>query len=219
MQQSHREVVILKPTSVFLSFLSAQAPNADLPELEVMQTDSSAFTIYKQDGEEETLDEIERHYSTMFRHEIARWLGEDAAFSIEGSFLDFLCCFKFEMHSQMVLMEHNLEQGRNLLCVKPRSVLLKWVKSAAASEGAEDICAVMERVSLKKLTENSTVVVKNFAEQTEIASFVQQQYKTIFQAEMLRMCERAEMWPTIKSFEEFTRYFAVEVHTDLVHLF
>src|SRR3989442_28531 len=123
MQQSSREIVILKPTSVFLSFLAAQGPEVELPSLALLQADTTAYTIAKQDGEEETLDEIERHFSVMFRHEINRWLGGKASNSMEGSFLDFLCCFKFEMHSQVVVMEPSVENGRALLCIKPRSVL------------------------------------------------------------------------------------------------
>jgi len=110
MQQSQWEVVILKPTSVFRSFLGAQVPDIEMPDLDVLQTDTTAFTIPKHQSEEETLDEIEKHFPKMFRHEISRWLGEDARNDIEGSFLDFLCCFKFELHSQIVLMEPTLSR-------------------------------------------------------------------------------------------------------------
>lgn len=217
MQQSYREIVILKPTSVFLSFLAAQSPEAKLPSLEQLQTDTTAYTIAKQDGEEETLDEIERHFPTMFRYEINRWLGGKARNPIEGSFLDFLCCFKFEMHSQMVVMEPSVEQGRSLLCIKPRSVLLKWIKSSI--EEQEDPCDVMERVTLTQLSENATVVIKNFEAQSEIQSLMEHHYQAMFKAEMLRMCDKKEHWPDVDSCTEFNQYFAVEIHTHLVHLF
>ena len=217
MQQSHREVVILKPTSVFLSFLAAQAPGAVMPSLEILQTDMTAYTILRQDGDEETLDEIERHFPTMFRHEISRWLGTKARNPIEGSFLDFLCCFKFEMHSQIVLMEPSIEQGRQLICIKPRSVLLKWIKSS--SEGQENFCDVLERVTLTQLSENATVVVKNFEKAVEIQSTIQNHYHPIFKAEMLRMCDKTEQWPDVDTYEEFNQYFAINIHSQLIHLF
>lgn len=185
MQHNRREVVILKPTSVFLSFLAAQAPEADIPPLEVLQTDTTAYTIPRQDSEEETLDEIERHFSTMFRHEICRWLGDDARNPIEGSFLDFLCCFKFEMHTQMAIMESSIEQGKQLLCIKPRSVLLKWMKSSI--EGQDDLGDVLERVTLTQLSENATVVIKNFNKQSEIQSLIEHHYRDFYTTEMLRM--------------------------------
>lgn len=216
MHHSYREIVILKPTSVFLSFLAAQAPEAELPSLELLQTDTTAYTILKQDGDEETLDEIERHFPTMFRQEISRWLGENIPHPIEGSFLDFLCCFKFEMHSQIVLMESSIERGQQLLCVKPRSVLLKWIKSSA--EEQEELGDVLERVTLTQLSENATVVVKNFETKTELQDLVQTQYHRIFSAEMLRMCDRTQQWPDVETFEEFCQYFAIEIHTQLIHL-
>lgn len=216
MQQSHREVVILKPTSVFLSFLTAQAPEMDLPPLTVLQMDTTAYTIERQEGEEETLDEIERHFPTMFRHEIRRWLGDKATKPIEGSFLDFLCCFKFEMHSQIVLMEPSIERGQQLLCVKPRSVLLNWIKSSADRQ--EELADVLERVTLTQLSANATVVVKNFQLKAELQLFVEDQFTPIFQAEMLRMCERTDDWPVVTSLEQFNQYFSIEIHTQLVHL-
>lgn len=217
MQHCYREVVILKPTSVFLSFLAAQGPEVELPTLELLQADTTAYTITRQDGEEETLDEIERHFPAMFRHEIHRWLGGKARNPIEGSFLDFLCCFKFEMHSQIVIMEPSIEAGKTLLCVKPRSVLLKWMKSSL--EEQEEPYAVLERVTLTQLSENATVIVKNFEGQVEIQSLVETHYPAMFRAEMLRMCERKEYWPKVNSVAEFNRYFALEIHTQLVHLY
>lgn len=217
MQQSYREIVILKPTSVFLSFLAAQGPEVELPSLALLQADTTAYTIAKQDGEEETLDEIERHFPAMFRHEINRWLGGKARNPIEGSFLDFLCCFKFEMHSQVVIMEPSVEHGRSLLCIKPRSVLLKWIKSSI--EEQEDPSDVMERVTLTQLSENATVVVKNFENQLEIQTLLDHHYQAMFNAEMLRMCDRREHWPDVDSCVEFNQYFAVEIHTNLVHLY
>jgi hypothetical protein len=216
MQQCHREIVILKPTSVFLSFLGAQAPGIELPSLEILQADTTAYTIMKQDGEEETLDEIERHFSNMFRHEINRWLGGKAHNPIEGSFLDFLCCFKFEMHSQIVLMESAVEAGRMLICTKPRSVLLKWMKSSV--EEQEEQHDVVEHVTLSHVSENATVVIKNFETPLEIQTLLEAHYPTMFKAEMTRMCQRSENWPNVDSFADFNRYFSVEIHTQLIHL-
>lgn len=217
MKTGQWEIVTLKPTSVFLSFLAAQLPDVELPDLALLQTDTTAYVIPKHDSEEETLDEIEKHFSTMFRHEIQRWLGDDARNKIEGSFLDFLCCFKFEMHSHIVLMEPEVQDGKQLICIKPRSVLLKWMKSTAIEEES-DLATVLQEVNLSNLTENATVVIKNFTQLSDIKSFIQQYYRPIFKAEMLRMCDRAELWPVVDTFETFCRYFSVEIHTQLIHL-
>ena len=216
MQQSQWEAVILKPTSVFLSFLAAQLPQVDLPDLKILQTNNTAYLMRKQASDEETLNEIERHFATMFRHEICRWLGEDARNEIEGSFLDFLCCFKFELHSHIVLLENSFEAGQQLIRIKPRSVLLKWIKSVVEED--DDLIAVLNKINLADLAENATVIVKNFQKLTEIKAFLKQYFPLIYEAEMLRMCDRGEQWPYVDSYESFCRYFAVDIHTQLVHL-
>lgn len=216
MKTNQWEIVILKPAPVFLSFLKAQLPEVELPDLRLLQTDNTAYVIAKQNSDEDTLNEIERHFATMFRHEICRWLGPDARNRIEGSFLDFLCCFKFELHSHIVLMEPAISHGRQLLSIKPRSILLKWMKSAV--EEQSDLASVLERVSLSQLTENATVVVKNFKKLTDIKVFLKNYYSPILEAEMLRMCNRTEEWPAIESYQAFSQYFAVQIHTQLIHL-
>ncbi len=216
MEQSQWDVIILKPTSVFLSFLATQLPEIDLPDLRLLQIDTTAYAMRKQLNEEATLDEIERHFPRMFRHEIRRCLGEKARNEIEGSFLDFLCCFKFELHSQIVLMEPSITKGHQLLCIKPRSVLLKWMKSSI--EDQEDQTSILERVNLSHLVENATIVVKNFKQLSEIKPFIQQYYRPIFKAEMLRMCDKEEQWPVVDTFQKFSRHFSVEIHTQLIHL-
>lgn len=216
MEQSQWEVIILKPTSVFLSFLAAQLPDINLPDLSLLQTDNTAYVIRRQNSEEATIDEIERHFHLMFRHEISRWLGEDARNDVEGSFLDFLCCFKFEMHSQIVLMETSVEAGRQLLCVKPRSVLLNWMR--ATVEDQDDLTSILERVNLSQLVENSTVVVKNFKQLSEVKPFINYYYRPIFKAEMMRMCDKTDQWPEIDTVQAFSQYFSIEIHTQLVHL-
>jgi hypothetical protein len=216
MQQSQWEAIILKPTAVFLSFLSAQLPQVDLPDLKLLQTDNTAYLIRKQASDEETLNEIELHFATMFRHEICRWLGKDARNEIEGSFLDFLCCFKFELHSHIVLLENSFEEAQQLVRIKPRSILLKWIKSVAQEDS--ELIDVLDKVNLADLAENATVIVKNFCQLSEVKTFLRQYFPIIYEAEMLRMCERGEQWPYVDSYESFCRYFAVDIHTQMVHL-
>lgn len=216
MHQRQSEVIILKPTTVFLSFLASQLPEQDLPGLKQLQTDNTAYVIAKQNSDEATLNEIEKHFSTMFRHEISRWLGDSARNEIETSFLDFLCCFKFELHSHIILMEPSIEEGEQLLVIKPRTMLLNWIKSAVDED--EELANVMERVSLSQLIENATVMIKNFPDVKEIKPFLNQYYKPIFETAMSRMSNQSEQWPEVNSFQSFIQYFAIEIHTQLIHL-
>lgn len=216
MHQGPSEIVVLKPTTVFLSFLASQLPESDLPSLKLLQTDNTAYVIAKHKSDEDTLNEIEKHFSTMFRHEICRWLGNDARNDIETSFLDFLCCFKFELHSHIILMEPAIENGQYLLNIKPRTVLLNWIKTSVEED--EELVDIMERVNLSHLAENSTVLIKNFADMNEIKPFLQQYFKPIFETAMSRMSHQANQWPVINSFESFSRYFSIGIHTQLIHV-
>lgn len=216
MQLSEWEIIILKPTYVFSSFLASQLPDIELPEPHLLNVDNTAYVISKQKTDEDTLNEIERHFKFIFHHEISRWLGDTVYNEIEGSFLDFLCCFKFELHSHIVLMEESMSQGRQLIRIKPRSVLLKWMRSAV--EEQRDLTSILEKITVSQLVENATVVVKNFNDLSEIKPFLKHHYPKIFEAEMLRMCDEADQWPKIDSYETFSRYFTIDIHTQLIHL-
>ena len=216
MHQGPCEIVVLRPTTVFLAFLAAQLPEGNVPGLKLLQTDCTAYVIKKHSSDEATLEEIEKNFSTMFRHEIGRWLGDNAYNEIETSFLDFLCCFKFELHSHIILMEPSIESGHQLLAIKPRSMLFTWMKSSV--EGNEELHNVMERVNLTQLTENATVIVKNFPHLNEIKPFLKQYYKPVFETAMSRMSNQSCEWPVVNSFQSFSQYFAIEIHTQLIHL-
>jgi hypothetical protein len=217
MLQKEANVLILRPTNVFLTFLETEFPEiVTLPSIEALQQNNTAYTLLKKDSDEETLDEIEKHFKTMFRYEIRKILGSKFRYDIEASFLDFLCCFKFELHSEIILMDADFVSNQNLLCFKPRSVLLKWIKSSL--DYRDDALPVVEQVTLTHLAENATVVIKKFEHNEDIKSFIEHYYYAIYTAEMLRMADETDKWPMIDSFETFSNYFSVEVHSHLVHL-
>ncbi|MGC1183089.1 hypothetical protein [Legionella sp.] len=216
MRQTY-EIVVLKPTAVFLSFLASQLPGIKLPDLRLLQIDNTAYTLPKKNSDEATLDELEKYFSIMFRHEICRWLGDKARSVIETNFLDFLCCFKVKLHNHIILMEPSIEEGRQLLLFKPRMALLNWIKSMVESEN--DLMDVIDRVELSNLEENATVMVKNFANLTQIKPFIKHFYYPIFSTAMSRITHQSDQWPAIDSFAAFKEYFSVEIHTQLIHLY
>lgn len=216
MDSSMYEIVVLKPTAVFVAFLASQMPENQLPSMALLQTDCTAYVIPKRATEDETLAEIEKNFTFMFRNEICRWLGPDARNDIETSFLDFLCCFKFEMHSHLILLESSLKSARQALNIKPKTRLYNWIKSELSDD--RDSVEVLEQVSLAQLAENSTLVVKNFNNLEHIKPFLQTYYKSIFETAMSRMSGDAAHWPEVNSFKAFCQYFEIQIHTQLVHL-
>jgi hypothetical protein len=218
MQQNESDIIILKPTKSFLSFLAEQQPDIEIPEISAFKSNHTAYTIIKRDSDEATLDEVERNFPAMFRHEICRLFGESACNHFEGSFIDFLMCFKFELHNHIVLMEPSIEQGNQLLCVKPRSVVLKLIKPEVNQGSNNSPIGFFKSMNLAHIMENATVLVKNFNKLSEIKPFIQSYYRPIFKAEMLRMHSDVDQWPVIDTFQMFRRYFEVEIHTQLIHL-
>ncbi|MFA5960369.1 MAG: hypothetical protein WC785_07610 [Tatlockia sp.] len=216
MQPCQWEIIILKPTRVFLSFLASQLPGIALPDFRTLQLDPGAYVIRKCDSDEETFNEIEYHFATMFRREIQRWVAEGLRDKIEGSFLDFLCCFKFELHSRIILMEPEYKTGQHVLRIKPRSVLLTWLKSATAEQTA--FRDVLDKVTVSNLGDNCTAIVRHFTCAEEIKAFLREQYQDLFETEMFRVCEQKKDWPLVNSYQDFCRYFSVQTHTNLVHL-
>lgn len=216
MNQGRYEIVILKPTMVFFAFLASQLPQSQLPSIKIMQTDATAYVIPQFNSNKETIHYLEAFYPQLFRHEISRWLGEEARNPIENSAIDFLCCFKLEFHNHILVMEPSIENSGQLLTIKPRSVLLNWLKSAVVEE--EGLTEVLEQVNLSHLVENATVLVKNFNSLKEINPFLQNHYQLLFESAMKRITGEEEQWPKVNSFSSFSQYFAIEVHTQLKHL-
>ena len=208
------EIVVLRPTVVFFSFLASQLGEDNLPSFKSLQTDNTAYLIKKCPTEEETLNELENIYSKMFRHEICRWLGSDARNVIEKSFLDFLCCFKMEFHSHLILLESSVDKVHQMVQLRPRTKLLHWLNKAV--EKQPELADVMEHVTLSHLTENASVLLKNFNNLNEIKPFLESFHQTIFATAMSRITNEYERWPKISSFQDFTNYFSVEIHTQLI---
>ena len=222
MQLDPREIIVLKPTASFLSFLASQAPDIILPTLKLLQTDITAYTFPLHASDDALLETIEANFELMFQYEIKRWLGDETYEHFKGSFLDFLCCFKFEIHDHIIVLEPSFESGQQLLRVKPRSFFLKKMESQLNSTHHfledDDILSLVETVTLSHLTENATVIIKNFNALKEVHPFLKQYFRPIFKMEMMRVCEARSQWPKVDSFEDFSRYFLVDVHTHVVHL-
>lgn len=216
MHQKTYEIVVLKPTKVFFSFLASQLAYAKLPNFRLLQIDNTAYLVEKKHSEEATLNEIEKYFSTMFHHEISRWLGDGARNKIETNFLDFLCCFKLEFHNHLILMESSIEKSQQLLLIKPRLALLNWIKNTL--ERQEEVQDVIEKVTLSHLEENSTAVVKNFSNLNDIKPFLKIKYQSLFSLAMSRMLGERKQYPLIASFEDFKKYFSIEIHTQLIYL-
>ena len=212
MDKEASEILILRPTSVFLSFLASQLPQSHLPSSDTLKVDNTAYIIRKHASDEGTLAEIERFYPKMFRHEISRWLGVNARNEIERSYLDFLCCFRLEFHSHYVLLEPSFECAKNMLLFRPQPKLLHWLQHIAEQE---DMVELIEDVTIEQVAENSTVLLRNFVKITEIKPFLLLYYESIFATLMSRISNRKSEWPKINSFRDFNQYFSVEIHTQL----
>lgn len=213
---TNKEVIILKPVLAFHKFLCLNFSEESVPELKKIQQNCTAYVIDKKQNDEETLDEIERHFVFMFRHEILKVMGKNLDTDVEATFLDFLCCFKFELHSQVVLLEDSLSDAKSFIRVKPRSFLFKWMKESVPQDSG--FSAVLEHVNLSKLSEDATLIIRNFKNMTEVKRFLKQCYSIVFEAEMLRLADTSEQWPQISSYSEFCRYFSVDYYRELISL-
>ena len=122
MSQMKSCIIVLKPTSFFTSFVIEQLPDFDCPNEEDLESDYTAYTLPVCDSDDALLEHLERLFPFMFRHEVTRLLGKNLATKIKADFLDFLCCFKFEVHSHSVLMESSIQDCHQLVCVKMKMV-------------------------------------------------------------------------------------------------
>lgn len=216
MQPQKVEIVITKPTCVFLAFLASQLPETHLPDLKLLQTNTTAYIIPKKGSSEACIDEIEKHFSTMFRHEIRRWLGPAAINEIENNFLDFLCCFECNFHSHIILIEPELANDLQVVKVKPRAMLLEWMKSVVADD--RGLSTIVNGLEISQLRENASLIIKRLNPLSAINSFLSIYYLPIFEAVMSRMSTQSSQWPAVSTFNDFKTYFEIELHTQLINL-
>lgn len=217
MQPNQWEIMILKPSPVFLSFIHSQLPEITLPEFRLLQTDNTGYIFHKQDSEEAILDEIERQYLKIFQYEIRRWLGGQVRQDIRVSFLDFLCCFKFDIYPHILLMESSVIDAKQMVSIRPRNVLRKFLHEQL--KNYPDFSGeVLTHINTSEWLENATVVVKNLGQISDLKPFLKLFYQEIYEAEQLRIDPGEVMWPNIDSYQMFCRYFVAELHTQLVYL-
>ena len=216
MQENHYELIVLKPTRMFLFFLMAMRPDIKWPTLSVFQRDTTAYTLPKCHSDMAVLTEIENHFSQMFRHEVSRWLGDDLHYSIVDSFTDFLCCFKFELYDNIMLMENDIRMGKQWLCIRPRAIEVKLRSSVVDVDSAG---GVFPRIHGFDASRQSMVIIKNFCTKRDIRPFVQRHYQPILNAKMSKpSLQGLSLHPDIKSYASFNRYFTCKAHSRLIHL-
>lgn len=214
MPQNELSILILKPTENFMGLINSQYPNLDLPHLAFTKKDGTAYSIPKCEDNESVLEALESFYPLIFQHEFNRVVGQSFLQPVIGSFFDFLCCFKFELHTDVMMMDSHDEDGDQVLCVKPRSVVLSCVSPSVSRASAD----VNENIQWSHFTENTTALVKHFHDKSELIPFLRHHYRPIFREEMRRLSDDAQYCPVVNSFKMFSRYFDVELHSHVVHL-
>lgn len=211
MSQFKSCIIILKPTSFFMSFVAEQLPDFDRPEKDT-DTDNTAYTLPACDTDEEMLDQLERLFPYMFRYEVTRLLGQKLAAQIKADFLDFLYCFKFEVYTQPEVMETLMEDCRQLVCVTPKLV------SFTSNNGPIDMDGLLQTLDVSRTVNVATALVKNFDRLSDLKPLLQRYCKPMLQVDKMRKAAQTIQWPTLHSWQMFHRYFSIKVHTQLVHL-
>lgn len=216
MSQSQSCIIVLKPTSFFSAFIAEQLPDFSYPDEGQLDADNTAYTMPVCDSDEALLEHLERLFPFMFRHEVTRLLGKGMADKIEADFLDFLYCFKFEVHSQTVLTESSLEDCHQWVSVKPRVVDLDWAPTSHDDQLA--VKDILHTLHCASAVSGATVLVKSFDKLSDLKPLMQRYCRPILKNDLMKKAAQIIQWPTMTSLQMFHRYFAVEVHTQLVHL-
>lgn len=214
--QSRYEVLILRPTIVFHQFLKSQLKPQQVPKYSLLHLDNTAYIVKRCSAYNSTVDYLQANFQKMFRYEIQRWLGSRAINEIENSFLDFVSCFAFDFHNHILHQDKSLEKNTYLLELKPKLKVIDWLKRACKKDRQSQ--ALLEKASLRQVAENSTLIAKSFSKLSDVKPFVNSHYKTFFQYEMKRMCTDATQWPTLTQLDDFSNYYSIELHTQLVNM-
>lgn len=214
---SHNQscIIILKPTSFFLSFVTEQLPDFEQVEESEASLDNTAYTIPSYSNDEALLEDLERLYPHMFRHEVTRLFGKDVAAKINADFLDFMCCFKFEVHEKPLLMASSIESCRRLVCLKPREISFDWMQTKG--DDFIKVKGVVQNLDIFRSFPAATVLVRTL-DKLDFKPLLQRYCKPLIKADLMKKAIQKIQWPTLQSWQMFNRYFAIEIHTQVVHL-
>ncbi len=212
MAPSLSSIIIFKPTSFFLHLLNLYAQTSEPISLNLLQVDCAGYVFPNYEEDEQMIADIKQHASQIFTNEMRRWLGHHAITPTLPSFLDFCCCFEFKRHAHLVLMEPTIAKGKALIHLKPTWAIYTWIKSLLPQEHLPASC------NLTQLSENSTLVIKNFIDLAHLQAFLRKYYKVLAQAEFARMTQDKHLWPSIHTLSDFWHFFSIDIHTYLVHL-
>lgn len=209
----NQSCIILKPTAYFLAFVADQLPDFEKPLEDDKPSDFTAYTIPVYENDEALLEHLERLYPYMFQYEVTRLYGEARASKVTADFLDFLCCFKFEVHARTLATKTSGGSDQQLVRIKPKTVSFAWGES-------EDPIILEDFLKAKDLldTINSpTVLLKKF-DRLDMKPLLQRYCRPLTYKDKVKKAAQAVYWPTLQSWQLFNRYFAIELHTQLVHL-
>lgn len=215
MSQMKSCIIVLKPTSFFTSFVIEQLPDFDCPNEEDLESDYTAYTLPVCDSDDDLLEHLERLFPFMFRHEVTRLLGKHLATKIKADFLDFLCCFKFEVHSHSVLMESCIQDCHQLVCVKPRVVDLDWLQE---SDDQIEVRGILQAINTSQSGQTASLLVRHYDRLADLKPLAQRYCRPLLKQDFMKKAAQLIQWPSVSSLQMFHRYFAVEVHTQVVHL-
>jgi len=215
MSQMKSCIIVLKPTSFFTSFVIEQLPDFDCPNEEDLESDYTAYTLPVCDSDDALLEHLERFFPFMFRHEVTRLLGKNLATKIKADFLDFLCCFKFEVHSHSVLMESSIQDCHQLVCVKPRVVDLEWLQE---SDDQIEVRGILHALNTSQTGQTASLLVRHYDRLADLKPLVQRYCRPLLKQDFMKKAAQLIQWPSVSSLQMFHRYFTVEVHTQVVHL-
>lgn len=215
MSQMKSCIIVLKPTSFFTSFVIEQLPDFDCPNEEDLESDYTAYTLPVCDSDDDLLEHLERLFPFMFRHEVTRLLGKHLATKIKADFLDFLCCFKFEVHSHSVLMESSIQDCHQLVCVKPRVLDLEWLLE---SDDQIEVRGILQAINTSQSGQTASLLVRHYDRLADLKPLVQRYCRPLLKQDFIKKAAQVIQWPSVSSLQMFHRYFAVEVHTQVVHL-
>ncbi|MDF1757950.1 MAG: hypothetical protein P1U74_06595 [Legionellaceae bacterium] len=210
MRCKESNILILKPTAKFIPFIQAKIPDINWTELSNVQFHSTAYIIKNIETDDDLVDEVEKLYPLMFKSELTKLIGSKHAKKITGSFFDFLCCFKFELHANAFALKSSESHRSQVVSIQPKSVPLN-IPNYNGTITLMDLC---ETISDACLGERKKVSVQNFSKMSEFVEFIRRNYNHIFNSDRTPDIDR----PIANEFKMFKRYFNIAMHADTVHL-
>ena len=92
---------------------------------------------------------------------------------------------------------------------------LEWLQE---SDDQIEVRGILHALNTSQTGQTASLLVRHYDRLADLKPLVQRYCRPLLKQDFMKKAAQLIQWPSVSSLQMFHRYFAVEVHTQVVHL-